>query len=143
MNSKLIIAVPVLALALGACGTVKVPAVHVGASRASALPTSSAAREAKTAVKDSLATCLPAGQAVDQAFLVTLATSNTARQDLADSCKIPLSTRTHPQHNRLYFVEAVAASAGNAYYKGDFKTAAGRDDWGNKVFPIILEAFRK
>ena len=143
--NKAFVAVPLLAVAaLAGCGK-----THYGTATASqSAVASAAATEGATAAKDVLATCLPKGTVVTESLLLNLASSKSARDQLATECKIPKVTATYPatkhdkEANRTAFAEAVALSAGNAWYHKDFKTAQGRDDWANKVFPVILKTYR-
>lgn len=122
------------AVALAGCKGSATTAASTSA-KAHAVATSSQAREAETAGKDALATCLPKGTVIDKKFLVNLALSKSAQHDLAAKCKIP-------QANVKPFVKAVAASALNAYFAGSFKTSQGRIEWETKTFSVILKTYQ-
>ena len=144
--NKLILVVPVLAVAaLAGC---KSSGNVSGAVASHSAQATAAASEGATAAQDALSTCLPKGTKITESYLISLATTTSARDKLATECKIPKVTATYPatkhdkQANRTAFGLAVAASALNEKYHGDFKTAAGRDTWANQVFPVILSTYR-
>lgn len=145
MNKRMWVAVPVLAAAVGGCGHMHAGSVAAVSHSAQA---AAAASQGAVAVQDALASCLPSGTVVDQGFLTQLAVSRAARVKLAAECRIPKTTAVYPatvrdkSPNRTAFGEAVLASAGNAWMAGHFKTAAGRAEWADKVFPVIMAAFR-
>lgn len=107
----------------------------VSSSSVKAQITSSAVKsEAAAAGKAVLSTCIPA-EDITKTYLISLAEKPSAAKALATRCGIP-------EGKRAAFVKAVLASAGNAYFRGSFKTPEGQRTWADQVFPVILRTYQ-
>lgn len=137
MNKKITVPLAGLAIAaaLAGCNSkTGSPSAAQASQRAHALATSSQGQAAEAAGKDALSTCI-SSKDLTQQYLISLALNKKAAEALARKCQIPES-------NLKPFVQAVLISASNAEMKGTFKTPAGRADWEDKVFPVILADYQ-
>jgi hypothetical protein len=134
MNKKITISLAGLAITAALAGCKSSPGAAASEASVRAHATSTTARQAETAGKDALSTCIPAKD-LTESYFVGLAVHKSQAEALAKKCDIPKANVTP-------FVQAVITSAANAYFKGTFKTAAGRTDWADKVFPVILSTYQ-